>query len=181
MKSILGLFSKTVTFLHFLNPSSTYQDPIHWFSSESETWVCIFSIKSPMPRRNNISFNFVIKIWPNKALWTGRDWKFLPERLKYSFSRWLPLMASSSCWTKSSQFLQSKKNVRDLGTPFTAFSKDDWPPPTPSSKVTETESKTVGLDQINTRPSIWRCKSQSENFRRLKPTRRRFSLGAAGG
>ena len=40
----------------------------------------------------------------------------------------------------------------------------------------------IKLDQINLGPLIWRwCTSRSVSFQPVKPTRRRFSLGAAGG
>jgi len=50
--------------------------------------------------------------WPNKALWTVSQGVTETSYLKYSSLRQrLPLAASSSSWAKSSQFLQSKKNV----------------------------------------------------------------------
>jgi len=119
--------------------------------------------------------------WPNKALWTVSQGVTETSYLKYSSLRQrLPLAASSSSWAKSSQFLQSKKNVETCWEPFPVppfipMTNDHHQLPVPKSQ--KRRRKLLDLDQMNLGPLIWRwCTSRSESFQPVKQTRRRLYL-----
>ena len=174
---------------NYLNPSSTkyIPGPCSLIFVGKCDLVCILSIKPQwsMPKRNNISANFIER---KKGTWfqikrCEQVSQGVTETsyLKHSSLRQrLPLATSSSCWSKSSQFLQSKKNVETCWEPFPVppfipMTNDHHQLPVPKSQ--KRRRKLLDLDQMNLGPLIWRwCTSRSESFQPVKQTRRRLYL-----